>query len=95
MPAPKPVSRRRAPAASAKFDEGFASFSLAVAQLLRETPSSITGLIDTLLQAEDEIEAPQGKGKSTGKKAKRKRMSDSDLAAHARSPRPSARRTAL
>ena len=83
MPAPKPVSRRRAPAASAKFDEGFASFSHAVAQLLRETPSSITGLIETLLQAEGEIEAPQGKGKSTGKKAKRKRMSDSDLAAHA------------
>jgi hypothetical protein len=83
MPAPKPVSRRRAPAVSANFDEGFASFSLAVAQVLRETPSSITGLIETLLLAEDEIEAPQGKGKSTGKRAKRKRMSDSDLAAHA------------
>ena len=83
MPAPKPVSRRRTPAASAKFDEGFASFSDAIAQLLQDTPSSITSLIDTLLQAEDAIEAPQGKGKSTGKKAKRKRMSDSDLVAHA------------
>jgi hypothetical protein len=83
MPASKPASRRRAPAASAKFDEGFASFSYAVAQLLQDTPSSITGLIDSLLQAEDEIEAPHGKGKSTGKKAKRKRISDSDLAAHA------------
>ena len=83
MPAPKPPSRRRAPAAPTNFDESFASFSDVVAQLLQDAPSSITGLIDTLLQAEDEIEAPRGKGKSTGKKAKRKRMSDSDLAAHA------------
>jgi hypothetical protein len=77
MPAPKPASRRRAPAAPTNF-EGFASFSNAVAQLLQGTSGTITSLIESILQAEDEVEVPQGKGKG-----KSKRMSDSDLAAHA------------
>ncbi len=49
--------------------------------MTQEMPGAITSLIETLLQAEGEFEAPQGKakGKGRGKKAGRKRMSESDL----------------
>ncbi len=83
MPAPKHASRRRAQAAPDNSGEDFASFSNAVEQLLRGMPGTITDLIETLLRAGDEVEVPQGKGKGAGKKAKPKRMSEGDAAAHA------------
>ncbi len=75
----KRVSRRRPAAASTNSDEGFADWSNAIAQLVQNLPVAIFNLIETLLRAEDEHEAPQGKGNGAGKKAKRKRLSDDDL----------------
>jgi hypothetical protein len=81
MPVSKRAPRRRA--AAANFEEGFASWSHAVAQLIQMMPGAITDLIETLLHAEDEYEVQQAKGKGSGKKAKRKRMDEDDLFAHA------------
>jgi len=83
MPVSKSAPRRRTAAVSTDAEEGFASWSHAIAQLIQKTPDGIISLIETLLHAEDEHEAQQGKGSSSGKKAKRKRMDDGDLFAHA------------
>ncbi len=77
MSAPRSKSRNRAPAASADFAEGFAALSHAIAQQLQKTPDAIPELIEILLQAEREPEAPRGKG--AGKNAKRARLSEEDV----------------
>jgi hypothetical protein len=82
MPVSKSAPRRRTAAAPANSEEGFASWSDAVAQLIQMPPGAITTLIETLLRAEDEYEVPQGRGKRLGKKSKRKRMDEGDLFAH-------------
>jgi hypothetical protein len=85
MPVSKSASQRRKTAKPAGSKDAIATWVDAIEQLIQHTPGSITSLIDTLLQAEDELEAPQGKGKSkgTGKKAKRKRMEEGELFEHA------------
>ena len=82
MPAAKSVSRRRPAAAPADFDAGFAGLSHAIAHLLGKTPEAVIGLIEILLQAEDEHQTPRGKSKGANKNANRKRMSEADLFAH-------------
>lgn len=82
MPAAKSVSRRRPAADPADFDDGFAGVSHAIAHLLGKTPEAIIGLIEILLQADDEHQAPRRKSKGAGKNANRKRMSEADLFAH-------------
>ncbi len=95
MPAAKSVSRRRPAAAPADFDDGFAGLSHAIAHLLGKTPEAVIGLIEILLQAEDEHQTPRGKSKGASKNANRKRMSDSRSIRAWPPPEPSARRTAL
>jgi hypothetical protein len=82
MPAAKSVSRRRPAVDPADFDDGFAGLSHAIAHLLGKTPDAIIGLIEILLQADDEHQAPRRKSKGAGKNANRKRMSEADLFAH-------------
>ncbi len=78
----KSVSRRHtAAAASVNPGEGIDTWSNALEQMLLGMPDAITILIETLLHAEDEYDAPRskGKGKAAGKKAKRRRMDEDEL----------------
>jgi hypothetical protein len=81
MPVSKSVSRRRAPAID--FDEDFARWSDVLAQLIQQTPDSITDLIEDILYAANERKTRQGKGKGQGKNSKSSQMSDGDIFAHA------------
>jgi hypothetical protein len=78
MPAVKPISRRRKPAADFE-DVDFASFSHAIAQLLRNTPGTIVEIIEELLTANTSLKTPKGRSK----KASRKQRSGEDMEAHA------------